>query len=78
MREAEAHNIELLPHLHAEDDLERFFPLLRASPPGENVEDWQPSEECQGHADGRSGKTSEFMAGVRGVRMLPESAVVQW
>ena len=39
MPEAEAHNIDLLPHLHAEDDLERFFPLLRASPAGENVEE---------------------------------------
>jgi hypothetical protein len=58
MREAEAHNIDVLPHLHCEDDLERLFPLLRASPLGENVEDWQPSEECQGHTVGRSGTTS--------------------
>ena len=51
----------MLPHLHSEDDVDKLFPLLRASPPGENVEDWQPSEECEGRVDGRPGSASRVL-----------------
>ena len=42
VREAEAHDIAVLPHMHGLRELARLFPILEAPPPGDNVEDWEP------------------------------------
>ena len=39
VRDAEIHDIDVLPHMHAEADLARLFPLLGALPPIENCDD---------------------------------------
>ena len=58
VREAEMHDVEILPHLHSEDDVGRLFPKIEASELGLNVEDWQPSEEGQGRIVGRPGNAT--------------------
>lgn len=45
VRDAEMHDIDILPHMHAEADLARLFPLLGAPPPIENCDDWQPVDD---------------------------------
>ena len=38
----EAHDLNVLPHMYAQDEMDRLFPVLDAPPPGPNIEDWQP------------------------------------
>ena len=49
--EVEAHDIEVLPHMYSEYELERLFPRLEAPAPGPNVEDLEPSAEEQMRED---------------------------
>ena len=42
VREAEAHDLDVLPHMYGLRELARLFPILEALPPGDNVEDWEP------------------------------------
>ena len=41
---AEAHDLDILPHLYSEADVDRLFPRLAAPAPAPNVEDWEPGE----------------------------------
>jgi hypothetical protein len=41
---AEAHDLDILPHLYSEADVDRLFPRLAAPTPAPNVEDWEPGE----------------------------------
>ena len=41
---AEAHDLDILPHLYSEADVDRLFPRLTAPAPAPNVEDWEPGE----------------------------------
>ena len=43
--EAELHDERILPHMYAEYDIDRMFPLIPAADAAENVEDWQPVEQ---------------------------------
>ena len=61
LEEVEAHDVEVLPHLYSEDDIDRLLPRLDAPAPGPNVEDWKPSEEEQGRDDGRLGNVSQVL-----------------
>ena len=36
----EPHDIQRLPHKHSSAEMERLFPIIRAAPERENVEDW--------------------------------------
>ena len=38
------HDINILPHFHSRDEMDKLFPVLHAPPPMENAEDWQPGE----------------------------------
>jgi hypothetical protein len=42
VREAEAHDLDVLPHMYGLRELARLFPVLEAPPPGDNAEDWEP------------------------------------
>ena len=44
-QDALRHDIGRLPHDHSPEEMAKFFPLLRAAPLGENVEDWSPGVE---------------------------------
>ena len=43
--EPEAHDIDRLPHMHEDIEIEKFFPLIKAAPPLINDEEWQPEVE---------------------------------
>ena len=47
--EAEIHDETVLPHMYAEYDIDRMFPLIPAADAAENVEDWQPVEQRMEH-----------------------------
>ena len=48
----EAHNPELLPHHHDEQEMKSLFPILEALPAAVNVEDWLRSDEDMGELAG--------------------------
>ena len=39
--EGEAHDMNVLPHLHSDEDMAKLFPILDAPPAAVNVEDWR-------------------------------------
>ena len=45
--ERAAHDINILPHMHSDDDIELLFPIIDAPVEGENVNDWEPVEELK-------------------------------
>ena len=45
--ERAAHDINILPHMHSDDDIELLFPIIDAPAEGENVNDWEPVEELK-------------------------------
>ena len=49
----EAHDLEMLPHFHSEQEMKRLFPILKAPPAAVNVEDWLEGEEDTGELAGR-------------------------
>ena len=40
--EPEEHDINRLPQMHEDIEIEKLFPLIKAAPPMINDEDWQP------------------------------------
>ena len=40
--EPEAHDESRLPHLHSDEEIDRFFPTIAAAPAQANLEDWNP------------------------------------
>ena len=69
VRDAERHNIDMLPHLHGADDVERFFPVLQAPPVADNVEDWEPKDNDDGpNSNGDIGNRVRGRRGLRGSR----------
>ena len=64
------HDVEVLPHLHSEDDVERLFPKIGAPEPGLNVEDWEPLRKGKGASMAARATRPVFMAGARSVRLL--------
>ena len=71
LREAEAHNTELLLHLHSEDDVDSLFPRLRAFP------QWRMWRTARGPRIVKcalmvsQAMRPGFLTGARGARMLP-------
>ena len=63
--EAEAHDLDALPHTYGLRELARLLPILEAPPPGDNVADWEPvaSDELE----------DEFR--VRGILPRPRAGV---
>ena len=59
LREAEAHDIEVLPHLHSEGDLDRLFPMLRAPLRRRRV--WRTGS-CTTRSEGEHGQFSRLVA----------------
>ena len=49
----EAHNPDILPHHHDEQEMKRLFPILEAPPAAVNVEDWLKVDEDMGELAGR-------------------------
>ena len=47
--EPEAHDINRLPHMREDIEIEKLFPLIKAAPPQINDDDWQP--EIEKHDD---------------------------
>ena len=44
----EPHNLDILPHLHDADAMDKLFPVLEAPPAGVNIEDWETAEPMHG------------------------------
>ena len=40
----EPHNLDIVPHLHDVDAMDKLFPVLEAPPAGVNIEDSEPVE----------------------------------
>ena len=66
IRDAEKHDINVLPHMYGSNDADRLFPILRAPPLAENVEDWEPQNCSDGRMDEDSGR--DRVGGRRGLR----------
>ena len=49
------HNLDVLPHLHDADAIDKLLPVLEAPPAGVNIEDWDPVE---GERERLTGKCS--------------------
>ena len=49
----EAHDLELLPRLHSEQEMARLRPIFEAPPAAVNVEDWLAGEEDMRELAGR-------------------------
>ena len=45
LAEAQIHDINVLPHLHGEDEIDRMFPKIEAAPETGNSRDWIPTED---------------------------------
>ena len=45
LAEAEIHDINVLPHMHRECDIDRMFPKIEAAPETANSRDWIPENE---------------------------------
>ena len=46
LAEAQIHDINVLPHLHREDKIEKLFPKIEAAPETDNSRDWIPNEDA--------------------------------
>ena len=45
LAEAQIHGINVLPHLHREDEIEKLFPKIEAAPETDNSRHWTPNED---------------------------------
>ena len=72
----ESHNLDILPHLHDVDSMDKSFPMLEAPPAGVNIEDWEPDEGERERSTGKCSSHGELPGGMIHERL--SAALAAW